>query len=209
MSTCTTCSINGIVHKNKKMCAACYHAYRKKQWDLSHARRCEDPLYRHNFLKKKRLKYMPKAYVYKNCTQCGATALKASINILCGPCAEKDSAYKKIQYQIKRKKNHLPTRIREALKTRLSKSIKNGNKKNSIIKYLGCSVEDFKEYLESKFQPGMSWDNHGFYGWHIDHIRPLCSFNLENEEEVMAALHYTNLQPLWAKDNLKKGGKYE
>ena len=74
---------------------------------------------------------------------------------------------------------------------------------------MGCSVEELKKYLESKFYPHsetgeiMSWENYG--EWHIDHRKPLKMFNLSKREELLKACHYTNLQPLWAKDNLIKG----
>ena len=71
---------------------------------------------------------------------------------------------------------------------------------------LGESPAFVKDYLASKFTEGMSWENHG--AWHIDHRRPCCSFDLTNPEEQKKCFHYTNLQPLWAKDNLEKGGKY-
>ena len=80
---------------------------------------------------------------------------------------------------------------------------KNMKKKLTCESIVGCSYSDLKIYLESKFQPNMSWDNQG--SWHIDHIIPLSS--AQNEEEVYKLCHYTNLQPLWAKDNLKKGNK--
>ncbi len=60
-------------------------------------------------------------------------------------------------------------------------------------------------HIESMFEPGMSWDNWG--EWHIDHIRPLASFDLENAERLAEACHYTNLRPLWKVDNLRKGAK--
>jgi hypothetical protein len=71
-----------------------------------------------------------------------------------------------------------------------------------------CNVKkSLKLYLESKFQPGMSWDNWGRTGWHIDHIKPLALFNLSDRKQFLEACHYTNLQPLWAKDNLSKGDR--
>jgi hypothetical protein len=75
------------------------------------------------------------------------------------------------------------------------------------IKLLGCTIPELKTYLESKFLPGMTWENHGLHGWHIDHIKPLSSFDLTKPKEQEKAFHYTNLQPLWAKDNLSKGNK--
>ena len=81
-------------------------------------------------------------------------------------------------------------------------------KKNKTFNYIGCTKEELKTYIESKFSRGMSWDNYGKNGWHIDHIKPLCSFDLMKEEELHKACHYTNLQPLWAIDNLVKSGKH-
>lgn len=83
-------------------------------------------------------------------------------------------------------------------------AIKVNAKSGSAVRDLGCSVDFLKTYLESLFQSGMSWDNWTLNGWHIDHISPLSSFNLSNRDELLKACHYTNLQPLWAKDNLAK-----
>lgn len=68
---------------------------------------------------------------------------------------------------------------------------------------LGCSVEFLKQHLEKQFKNGMSWENHG--KWHIDHIIPLAS--AKTQEKIEYLCHYTNLQPLWAKDNQSKGAK--
>jgi len=87
-------------------------------------------------------------------------------------------------------------------------AIRNKTKTGSAVRDLGCSMEQFLYYIEGLFQPGMTWDNYGKGGWHLDHIRPLSSFNLENPEEFKLAAHYTNLQPLWEFDNLKKSNKY-
>jgi hypothetical protein len=98
-------------------------------------------------------------------------------------------------------------RIKSALKTQLSrKNVKYVSvAKNEAL--LGCSIEFLKAHLESKFQPGMSWDNWSHKGWHVDHIVPISAFDLTDEAQLKQACHYTNLQPLWAKDNLKKHAK--
>ena len=79
------------------------------------------------------------------------------------------------------------------------------NKNNTTFDIIGCSPQFLKEYLEKQFVIGMSWENHSLYGWHIDHIIPLSS--AKTEDELYTLCHYTNLQPLWAKDNLEKSNK--
>lgn len=95
-------------------------------------------------------------------------------------------------------------RLARNLRKRLRSAMKDNFKTGSAVSDLGCSIEDFKLYLESKFSDGMSWDNYGREGWHIDHILPLSKFDLTNQEELKKACHYTNLQPLWARDNRRK-----
>jgi hypothetical protein len=82
---------------------------------------------------------------------------------------------------------------------------KNITQRNKTYDIVGIGINELKIHLEKQFTEGMSWDNYGLYGWHIDHIIPLCSANDENE--LIKLFHYTNLQPLWAEDNLKKNGK--
>jgi hypothetical protein len=89
-------------------------------------------------------------------------------------------------------------RIKQFLKS------KNITKNNSTYNIVGCSPEFLKEHIEKQFTDGMSWDKMGKY-IHIDHIIPLSS--AETEEEIYKLCHYTNLQPLWAEDNLKKSNK--
>jgi hypothetical protein len=105
-------------------------------------------------------------------------------------------------------RNDINRRLKVDLRSRLNRAISGMYKSGSAVSDLGCSIEELKTYLESKFQPGMTWENKGIHGWHVDHIIPLSSFNLENRDELLKACHYTNLQPLWAKDNLSKGDKY-
>jgi hypothetical protein len=91
------------------------------------------------------------------------------------------------------------------LRIRINTALKNNSKSKTTKQLLGCSVDELKVYLQSKFTKGMSWDNYG--KWHIDHIRPCASFNLTDPEQQKQCFHFTNLQPLWAKDNLSKGAK--
>ncbi len=86
------------------------------------------------------------------------------------------------------------------------------NKSQRSVNYLGCSIIEYKSYLESKFEDWMSWSNYGRckFGevrWHIDHIIPLSRFNLMDIEERKKAFHYTNTAPLEAIANIKKGNK--
>lgn len=70
---------------------------------------------------------------------------------------------------------------------------------------IGCSAEELKIYIESKFKPGMTWENYGRNGWHIDHVKACALFDLTDPDQQRACFHYTNLQPLWAAENRKKG----
>jgi hypothetical protein len=112
------------------------------------------------------------------------------------------------KYRKERYDKNIQFRISTILRSRLGKSIKDNFKIGSAIKDLGCSIEQLKSYLESKFLLGMSWDNYGVHGWHIDHIKPLSAFDLSDKKQILEACHYSNLQPLWAKDNLSKSDNY-
>lgn len=100
-------------------------------------------------------------------------------------------------------------KLKDSLRQRLNKALKKNYKTGSAVSDLGCSVVFLKNHLESKFQPGMTWINHGLgYGkWNIDHILPLSSFDLSDEKQLKKACNYKNLQPLWFEDNLSKGDK--
>ena len=112
---------------------------------------------------------------------------------------------------IKKYKSKPEQKIRKAQSKRIKEVLayKNLDKCKTTLKYIGCTAKELKEHLESQFKEGMTWDNYGFYGWHIDHIRPISSFDLEDEEQMKQCFHYTNLQPLWAEENLKKGASFD
>lgn len=106
--------------------------------------------------------------------------------------------------------NPLNRSIAINLRSRLSQAIRNNYKSGSAVNDLGCSIEQLRIHIESKFYVNpetgemMSWNNYGRKGWHIDHIRPLCRFDLTDAVQLKEACNYNNLQPLWFKDNLEK-----
>lgn len=118
---------------------------------------------------------------------------------------------KKCKIYIKNKlKSDVEFKIKITLRKRLRDAIKNNVKSGSAVKDLGCSIQFLKQYLESKFYPNpqtgeqMSWSNHALKGWHIDHVIALANFDLTDREQLIKACNYTNLQPLWWFENLKK-----
>lgn len=109
--------------------------------------------------------------------------------------------------KVKKVGNPLSAKVAANMRRRVNQALKHQGtiKSNHTMDYVGCSKEELVKHIESKFKGGMSWDNYGLKGWHIDHIIPLCSYDLTIDKNRYTAFHYTNLQPLWAKDNLKKG----
>ena len=130
---------------------------------------------------------------------------------------EKISAYfkdytqrnlQKINERNKKRRKTDPTfNIKCNLRSRLSTVLKGNKKSATTEKLLGCTYKEARLHLESQFTDGMSWDNYGLFGWHIDHIIPCASFDLSDPEQQRQCFHYTNLQPLWAEDNLRKSDK--
>ena len=93
--------------------------------------------------------------------------------------------------------------LKKRLRRRMKLALKRGWKTGSAVRDLGCTIDFFREYLEGLWAEGMSWDNLG--EWHLDHIKPLESYDLTDEDQYREACHYTNIQPLWAIDNIRKG----
>lgn len=111
------------------------------------------------------------------------------------------------KYQARKYKTDAEYRLASCLRSRVIHALFGAKKSSNTFKLIGCSKGELKTWLESKFKPGMTWENHGRFGWHIDHIRPCSSFDLSIPEEQAACFHYTNLQPLWAYENLSKSDK--
>lgn len=98
-------------------------------------------------------------------------------------------------------------KLRENLRSRLARAVRSNQKAGSAVRDLGCSILQFKSHIEAQFRKGMDWSNWGLRGWHLDHIRPLSGFDLSKREELQAACHYTNIQPLWWFENMGKGNR--
>lgn len=116
-----------------------------------------------------------------------------------------EKAKEKDSLDNKKRRSSIEGNLRNLIGNRIRMAIK-GCKKSSTTSLIGCTLKKAREHLEAQFQPGMTWLNQG--DWHIDHIKPCASFDLTKESEQKICFHYTNLQPLWALDNLKKGAIY-
>lgn len=98
-------------------------------------------------------------------------------------------------------------RFRHNIRGRIAGALRRTGKAGSAIGLLGCSPEDARRFIEDQFTEGMNWLNWG--DWHVDHRAPLAAFDLSDPEQLAKACHYTNLQPLWALDNMSKGARID
>jgi len=113
------------------------------------------------------------------------------------------------QYGVNRRKEDVNYKLACFLRSRIGGGLKSQSAKKlfQTDELLGCSYDFLRRWLESQFTEGMLWNNWNYWGWHIDHIKPLASFDLKDPVQQKEASHYTNLQPLWAKENMSKGSK--
>lgn len=98
-------------------------------------------------------------------------------------------------------------KLKSALRRRIYDTIKRNpaNSRSGLtIELLGCTIQEARLHIESLWQPGMSWDNHSNDGWHIDHIKPVNTFDPNDMEQMKQCFHYTNLRPLWRNDNITR-----
>lgn len=130
---------------------------------------------------------------------------------------DKRNAYRKLYKQQNKKRRNEQRKLKrlidsnyklkEYMRKRMWAALNNIDRSETTQFLLGCTIEYLRSYLETKFQPGMTWVNYGINGWHVDHIIPCACFDFSKEEDQYRCFHYTNLQPLWAKDNLRKSSK--
>jgi len=158
------------------------HKNERRQYDLINIVKQKEQRHEYYLKNKERIYNFQKEYRKKN---------KEKINI----------------YENNRYKNDLEFKIKKICRSRLNSALNGDIKANKTIPYLGCTINELKNHLEKQFKPGMSWKNWALNGWHIDHIIPCDAFDFTNPEDQKKCFHYTNLQPLWAEENLKKSNK--
>lgn len=186
MKTCTKCNqIKPLTEYCKKRkgynsrCKHCCRAYNKK-WSENNRdkkRACDKKYYENNSEKKR-------AYVKKYREN----------------NRDKARAYLKRRYD-----TDIKFRTKTLLRTRIKDALKKKKKSSRSMELIGCSIQHFMKHIEKQFVPGMTWENQG--EWHIDHMMPCASFDLEDPEQQRRCFHYTNQQPLWAAENISKGDK--
>jgi hypothetical protein len=122
----------------------------------------------------------------------------------------KVNAWKKTMYNRSKENQsdvYTQRRIKENIARRLRLTLK-GQKSQPTAELIGCSIEDFKTHLESTWYEGMSWENYGTHGWHIDHVIPCSAFDHDDDTERRACWNYRNLRALWGDENLVKSDLY-
>jgi len=230
---CRKCFQIKTIPKGKTWCKECKNDYEKlRKSKFTETKKKEEKQKSQEYYKK--IKENVKEIVIDNtetkiCTVCNedktldkffVAKCKGTIRSACKECSSKD---RKEYYQANKKQINKQTsdykvarckvdpvfKLERNLRCRLWHALKNqkADKKYRTKQLTGCELPFLKGYLEAKFTEGMSWEKVG-KEIHIDHIKPCCSFDLKDEEEQKKCFHYTNLQPLWAKDNLSKGGKH-
>ena len=150
------------------------------------------------FKNKERIKMMKKKWGEKNKEKVAAYMKIAN--------STPERIQKRVEYTRQQRKINPNFKIRDNIARRVLLALKGEQKSKPTLILLGCTIEELWKHLESKFTLGMTRENHG--EWHLDHIKPCASFDLTKPEQQAKCFHYTNLQPLWAKDNAKKGAAY-
>lgn len=98
-------------------------------------------------------------------------------------------------------------RLLHVCRGRMQRVLRGYDKSAKSMELIGCTPLELQAHIESQFQPGMTWGNRGLHGWHVDHIRPCCTFDFNDPEQQRACFHYTNLRPMWAHENMTRSRK--
>ena len=201
MKKCLDCDTDlGKCGNAKKRCNSCQKEYRKLCWRI----REKDPKRKED--NKRRIQ----KFRNNNPEKIKEYAKKANNKYRNG-INRNNHLIKKREQNKKYYYGSIEYKLGQILRSKLWRSLKNqkADKDDSALELIGCSKIELVNYLESHFKEGMSWENWTLHGWHIDHIRPISSFDLSDPSQIKQCFHYSNLQPLWAIDNLKKSDSWE
>lgn len=124
-----------------------------------------------------------------------------------GRAAQKKRRSKTREHNKARRHRDPAYRLTINMRRRVHDMLSKGLKSAATFELVGCTPKQLKEYLESLFTAGMSWENYAYYGWHVDHKTPLAAYDMTDPAQQRIAFHYSNLQPLWWRDNLTKNAK--
>lgn len=217
MKYCLTCKLEkekSEFHKDKynkdglcSQCKSCRRKYRlnhpeyDKKYDLSH--KPEKSEYNHQHYLNHRNEKLKKQKRYQNSPKGKEVQKKAQKQYYLKNKIKLNN--QKVKYTNTKRNIDPIFKLLDNIRRRLNKAIERNSKSARTIELLGCTIKQLKDHLEFQFVDGMNWENQG--KWHIDHKIPCSSFDLNNPEEQRKCFHYSNLQPLWAIDNLKKSNK--
>ena len=197
--TCNKCKIEKNVEEF-------YRNNKNKNLYRGQCKKCMDEKSRlYNSMNSEKIKIKNKEYYHKN---------KELNKIKCREYREKNKERLQLNFRNWRKNNKHKineynrkpiNKVKNSLRSRINELMNKKYKNPRTLELVGCDYVFLMEYIEKKFTEGMTWENYGYSGWHIDHIIPLCT--AKTEEELKKLYHYTNLQPLWAEDNFRKAKK--
>lgn len=188
-------------------CKSCKYEEDKKYYEKSNIK---DRVYRRNVIKNSfernlddfkcwvlEIKQCGNCKEYKDFNKFRKRNRKFGLTTKCIDCLN--------EYQNERRNNNPAVKLRSNMTSRMNLALKHGYKSDKTKNLIGCSINKLKEHLEDQFEEGMTWDSRE--EWHIDHEIPVSVFDLDDFKQQKVAFHWSNVQPLWAKDNRKKHDK--
>lgn len=166
----------------------------------SYCKICANIWYKERYIRE-RNKRIEKQRIYNKTEQCKLNAKKRR-----QIPQNREKAYQWFKH---RRKTNPAFKLSCNLRSRIWDALNGKAKSAKTMELLGCTVDEFVKYIESKWESGMNWNNYGYSGWHVDHIKPCAAFDLTQEEEQYKCFHYSNMQPKWAHENFIKNSFYE
>lgn len=218
MRKCKICDVDKTIdefHKNMRVCKICFKEKNKryqKKWKDNNPLKVKE--FKKNWYEKNKenVKFAKEKYKNENHNNLVKTWKKYRENNreklkMDGIKYRKKNRYRLNKYAVDKRNSDPILKLSHNVRGRIRGYLnsKDISKKNKTFDIIGCTPLELKEHLERQFIDDMSWENYGYYGWHVDHKTPLDSG--KTEEEILKLCHYHNLQPLWRNDNQSKSNK--